>query len=64
MVNDLTTAGIVIWGLHRGTRELAAIGLPVFSLGALPTGPLGLNARGPDVRRSPTIGAHGGPVEE
>lgn len=31
--------GVVIWGLHRDTAELRAIGLPVFSLGALPTGP-------------------------
>ncbi len=31
--------GLVIWGLHRDTAELRAIGLPVFSLGALPTGP-------------------------
>ncbi len=33
-------AGIVIWGLHRDTADLRAIGLPVFSLGAFPAGPL------------------------
>src|SRR6202453_4199854 len=32
-------SGIVIWGLHRDTAELRIIRLPVFSLGALPTGP-------------------------
>jgi regulator of RNase E activity RraA len=32
-------AGLVIWGLHRDTAELRTIGLPVFSLGAIPTGP-------------------------
>jgi 4-hydroxy-4-methyl-2-oxoglutarate aldolase len=32
--------GIVIWGLHRDTADIAAIGLPVFSLGSLPAGPL------------------------
>ncbi|MFK4223449.1 RraA family protein [Streptomyces sp. NPDC019890] len=41
-------AGIVIWGLHRDTADIRAIGLPVFSLGAIPTGPLSLDAR-PDV---------------
>src|SRR5205823_14289002 len=29
--------GIVIWGLHRDTADIRAIGLPVFSLGAIPT---------------------------
>ncbi|HEV7624689.1 MAG TPA: RraA family protein [Amnibacterium sp.] len=47
-VGDLVTleartaglAGMVIWGLHRDTAELRRIGLPVFSLGRIPTGPL------------------------
>lgn len=42
-------AGIVIWGLHRDTPELLEIGLPVFSLGTLPTGPQRLDKRSPDV---------------
>src|SRR5688572_30097200 len=32
-------SGIIIWGLHRDTPELLEIGLPVFSLGTMPTGP-------------------------
>ncbi|WP_027481782.1 RraA family protein [Deinococcus pimensis] len=50
-VGDLVTlevqraglVGMVVWGLHRDTAELRDIGLPVFSLGALPTGPLRLD---------------------
>lgn len=48
--------GIVIWGLHRDTAELTAIGLPVFSLGAIPTGPLRLDARARDALESATVG--------
>jgi 4-hydroxy-4-methyl-2-oxoglutarate aldolase len=33
-------AGVVVWGLHRDTADLLRIGLPLLSLGALPTGPL------------------------
>ncbi len=51
-------AGIIIWGLHRDTREIAAIGLPVFSLGGFPSGPLRLNARGPDALRWAAVGPH------
>src|SRR4051794_13820810 len=35
-------AGIVIWGRHRDTRQLAEIGLPLWSEGAVPNGPLDL----------------------
>ncbi|MGW6198727.1 RraA family protein [Kribbella sp. NPDC055110] len=63
-VGDLATleaaaagvAGIVIWGLHRDTVEIAAIGLPVFSLGALPTGPLRLDPQPADALSRATIG--------
>ncbi|MFS8099233.1 RraA family protein [Lentzea alba] len=41
-------AGVVIWGLHRDTADIRAIGLPVFSLGANPTGPLSLRDRAPE----------------
>jgi regulator of RNase E activity RraA len=41
-------AGVVIWGLHRDTADIRAIGLPVFSLGALPTGPQRLDPQAPD----------------
>ncbi|WP_134729863.1 MULTISPECIES: RraA family protein [Amycolatopsis] len=63
-VGDLITAevaaaglsGIVIWGLHRDTAELRAIGLPVFSLGSLSTGPLHLNDRAANALESATVG--------
>jgi 4-hydroxy-4-methyl-2-oxoglutarate aldolase len=32
-------SGAVIWGLHRDTRQLGEIGLPLHSLGAFPFGP-------------------------
>lgn len=48
--------GIVIWGLHRDTADVQAIGLPVFSLGAISTGPLRLDDRPPDAIESATAG--------
>jgi regulator of RNase E activity RraA len=53
-VGDLVTleaaaaglSGIVIWGCHRDTAEIRALGLPVFSLGAMAAGPVRLDPRG------------------
>ncbi|MCP3991384.1 MAG: RraA family protein [Actinomycetia bacterium] len=36
-------AGVLVWGFHRDTHELAGIGLPVFSYGRCPVGPLRLD---------------------
>ncbi len=55
---DAGIAGIVIWGLHRDSKELGDIGFPVFSLGALPTGPQRLHVRPPDVFTRASVGAH------
>jgi 4-hydroxy-4-methyl-2-oxoglutarate aldolase len=44
--------------LHRDSKELSEIGFPLFSLGALPTGPQRLRARPPDVFSRATVGAH------
>jgi regulator of RNase E activity RraA len=49
-------SGAVIWGLHRDTADIRAIGLPVFSLGACPTGPLRLDERAPDALASARVG--------
>ena len=49
-------AGIVIWGLHRDTPELLEIGLPVFSLGAFPTGPLRVEQREVEALVSASVG--------
>jgi regulator of RNase E activity RraA len=48
--------GIVIWGLHRDTADIGAIGLPVFSAGSIPTGPLSLRDRVPDALESAAVG--------
>ena len=48
--------GIVIWGLHRDTADMRAIWLPIFSLGAIPTGPQRLDIRPEDALESATVG--------
>ncbi|MBM7791166.1 RraA family protein [Tenggerimyces flavus] len=49
-------SGVLIWGLHRDTADVQAIGLPVFSLGAVPTGPLRLDPRADDALEAATVG--------
>ncbi len=57
-VAEAGLAAIVIWGLHRDSAELREIGLPVFSAGSLPTGPLRLDPQHPEALESARLGEH------
>ncbi|MEV6285540.1 RraA family protein [Kribbella sp. NPDC051770] len=49
-------AGLVVWGLHRDTADVRAIGLPVYSLGSLPTCPLRIDPLPDGYLSTATIG--------
>src|SRR5262245_10437011 len=65
-VGDLTVleaeaagvSGLVVWGLHRDTPELVEIGVPVFSYGRFPPGPVRLDERDADALASARFGPH------
>jgi 4-hydroxy-4-methyl-2-oxoglutarate aldolase len=48
--------GMVVWGCHRDSVQLLEVGLPVFSLGARPNGPLGVEPAEPGT--VPALGEH------
>jgi 4-hydroxy-4-methyl-2-oxoglutarate aldolase len=49
-------SGVVVWGCHRDTDELLALGLPVFSYGRVPLGPREARPRSPDALTSARFG--------
>jgi regulator of RNase E activity RraA len=51
-------AGIVVWGTHRDSAAIQAIGIPVWSLGHCPNGPLELRTRSPHALEAASIGQH------
>ncbi len=49
-------AGLIIWGAHRDTDDVLKIGLPVWSLGPFPSGPVRLDPRKPGAFEGANVG--------
>jgi len=49
--------GMIVWGCHRDTGELLEIGLPIFSYGTCPFGPMRLEAREAEVFSTARFGS-------
>lgn len=45
-------AALVVWGAHRDTPELERLGLPIWTYGTTPAGPVRLERREPDALNS------------
>jgi regulator of RNase E activity RraA len=56
-IRDAGVAAVVVWGLHRDSRELVEIGLPIWSLGTCPMGPVAARSRASDALERATVGA-------
>ena len=51
-------AGIVVWGAHRDTAAVEAIGIPVWSLGTCPAGPQEVRSRSSHALDAASLGGH------
>jgi 4-hydroxy-4-methyl-2-oxoglutarate aldolase len=51
-------AGIVVYGAHRDTAAIDAIGIPVWSLGTCPAGPQELRTRSAHALEAASLGGH------
>ncbi|MGQ0733969.1 MAG: RraA family protein [Acidobacteriota bacterium] len=49
-------AGIVVWGVHRDSLAIDAIGIPTWSLGTNPAGPQELRTRSPHALEAASLG--------
>jgi 4-hydroxy-4-methyl-2-oxoglutarate aldolase len=51
-------SGLIIWGAHRDSAAIAAIGIPLWSLGTCPNGPLELRTRSTHALEAASLGHH------
>ena len=50
--------GVIVWGAHRDTVAIDAIGIPVWSLGTCPAGPQELRTRSAHALEAASLGGH------